>query len=228
MPDRDWWRVDISLSAEEVGVLRLAVPNVVPAERQWITSRPVPEGAEPDYTLQLAVFAESQEDAVATASSAYAEALHASGLPQVEPSIVGLLSPIFMEKPWARLFSEAWNLHSTGRHELAVVRAQTALEVHAEMAIAAVCRGRLGEIGGPLVAKRMPTSLRHPLKIDLLHALTGKLVSDAEWWTAYVAHVKRRNKIVHEGLSVTSAQARESLDAVQACHAWHRDVWAAA
>ena len=54
----------------------------------------------------------------------------------------------------------------------------------------------------------------------LVHLLTGQKVQETAWWPEYVAHLKRRNAIVHKGLEITREQAEASIRVSHELRRW--------
>jgi hypothetical protein len=71
---------------------------------------------------------------------------------------------------------------------------------------------------------RRPATLNDKQSKALLQLLTGKRVQDEPWWASYVSHRKRRNAVVHEGLTIKHEDAQESLEVLNDLHAWLNDV----
>ena len=55
---------------------------------------------------------------------------------------------------------------------------------------------------------RRRNSLRDDGTKALVHLLTGQKVQETAWWPEYVAHLKRRNAIVHKGLEIPASKLR--------------------
>jgi hypothetical protein len=120
------------------------------------------------------------------------------------------------------LLVTAFRLMDDGRHDFAVIGAQSAQEIYLELEIARLLEwrrlGSLGtEIAGTLV--RQYTLIDGRLRA-LWYALTGDDFRDKPfrntlgWWTDYAKHLDLRHRIVHRGATSTRDDAERSLKAV--------------
>jgi hypothetical protein len=176
------------------------------------------------------VLARNQEEAIKLAEHAWSRVLSAVGLPTRDASVVGLMPPVlFAGQVYDRLWDEAQTLHRDGRHELAIVRAQTACECLARDAIAGAFRARMDANTAETVMEMCSTTLADRRTQSAIHEITGgfapRRFGKLEWWTDYQGHLSRRHAIVHRGLNVTRADAARSLEAVEQCMSWLRDLW---
>lgn len=219
--DHDLWRVALGVPANDVAALWHASARAIPVERHFLE----PDADGGDATLFISVSADEKGSAVAEASRLYARAREAAGLPSAAPELLGAVPPFLRDTLWHLLFVEAETLASTGRHDLAVVRAQTGLEVYAKTAFEQIVVRRFGERNGGSLARQCRPQLDKST-IDLLAAITGQRATDEPWFEGYRTHLQRRNVVVHRGYSVTAADAHASLEATQACLDWLRDLWA--
>ncbi len=103
--------------------------------------------------------------------------------------------------------------------DLAVLLAQTAVEIYVEVAFDSLLAR---EIKGAPVRERMAAFVRDARSLkgdrrvrDLWEALTGDKISGAASWKAYDRHVERRNRVVHAGHPVAVEEASESLGACE-------------
>lgn len=220
--EHDLWRVALAVPPEDVPALWHASARAIPIERHYLD--PDPEGG--DGILGITVSGDEQAEAVGEAKRLYAKAREAAGLPAAEPEVVGVRTPLFNDTLWNALLVEAETLAASGRPDLAVVRAQTGLEVYAKTALEQVFVRRLGARNGYPLARRCRVQLDRPSD-DLLAAITGERASDAMWFSRYRQHLQRRNLVVHRGYSVSHLDAEESLVAVRACLAWLQRLWMA-
>jgi HEPN domain-containing protein len=166
-----------------------------------------------------------QEDAEKRAGELYARARERADLRPRDAPVLGALSPIFAAAPHVRLLDEARIHIDHQRYELAVVRAQTACEVYARLALDLLARD-VAEHGKRPSSLFRNASLGDPADRALLRALTGYRIGAEERWGSYRAHVQRRNEIVHAGISVTEPEAEESMDAADAFIPFLQARWA--
>ena len=177
--------------------------------------------------LSIEARTERQEDAEKQARELYSRARERADLPLRDAQVLGALSPIFAASPYQRMLEEAASHIEYQRYELAAVRAQTACEMYARLALDRVARD-VTEQGKRPSSLFRNVSLGDPADRALLYALTGFQIGAEEWWKSYRAHVQRRNEIVHAGISVTEREARDSMDAAEAFIAFLQARWAGA
>jgi hypothetical protein len=231
MPTPEHWSVTIALPPGDVEILRFAVPTVVPAERHAIVTETWANGQDGASELVVDVLADSQMRAIGEATAIYQRARLAAGLPLADAEIVGLLPPIFAGQVYDLLWDEANQLFTQGRYELAVVRAQTACECLARFALEGMVRGRVGQERGYLAEAIVPllrAALNDARTQQFISATTGGSwkATQQPWWSDYTGpHMRRRNGIVHHGLTVTPQDAAASLAAVESCMDWLRQLW---
>lgn len=139
-------------------------------------------------------------------------------LPPREPTIIGVSRYSMNDKPERRFVDAAYQFLDEHQYEMAVVAAHIGCEVVARTLIEQLDVAR---------AERLPVRLRafgrprwsvssDPGLQFLFHAATGVRVEDFALWDDYRLHVKRRNKIVHEGAVVTLDEAQASIAAADA------------
>jgi HEPN domain-containing protein len=220
--DENLWQVRIALAPEEVSALELAL-LAVPRERWEIRIPHVEEDSLP--TLLIDVRGITRADAETEAQRLYTRARAHASLSPKPGHILGALSPLFAAAPHARLLDEAQTLIEAERFDWAVVRAQTACETYAVLALNHIARGRAekGKDGSDLFRA---VSLRHRVDRALFRDLTGFEIGAESWWTAYDLRVERRNGIVHAALSVSEEQADDSLAAAHAFIEFLQQRWA--
>lgn len=123
-----------------------------------------------------------------------------------------------------RFREQAADLFDDGRYELAVVAAQIHLELHMTTLLQRFAERDDGTFAHGLLSSRLEWNATQPWQRDLLEHLTERgPTRDFDQWKAYVAHVERRNAIVHRGQAVDRTAARESLEAVDAFWTWLND-----
>jgi hypothetical protein len=221
MSDQDPWRVHIALDPYEVSALQVAM-LAVPRERWEVRLPHIEEDALP--ALLMDVRAPSRESAEREAERLYARARAHAGLQSGPALILGALTPMFAAAPHDRLIDDADLLIEIERFDWAVVRAQTACETYAVLALDHIAEGRAGE------GKRGSDLFRAVTLSDrrdraLLRELTGVRIGCEGWWANYRLHVERRNAIVHTALSVSEQQALDSLAAARSFIAFLQERW---
>jgi hypothetical protein len=132
------------------------------------------------------------------------------------PSSTAPTPPRRATRPHERWLERARELLAFGDHDYATVAAQTACEV----VTAETMRQLIAKHAHPLqVAIEKLVAGRFSLAHDPVRALwadlTGDAISKAAFWEPYTRHRVRRNRIVHEGQSVTAQQAAESVKIAQ-------------
>ena len=102
-----------------------------------------------------------------------------------------------------------------GRFDYATIAIQTAVEIYVELRVRTILAWR--ELG-PLEDWILKEFDGRPFnfKADRLKALWRALTRDEinkhdEWWSRYMAHVRRRENIVHAGAHASAEQAQDSL-----------------
>jgi hypothetical protein len=220
--DEDLWQIRIALDPEEVSALGVAL-LAVPRERWEIR---VPHEVEESLpALQIEVRATGRSNAEEEGLRLYARARAQAGLVPKPGHVFGALSPLFAASPHARLLDDAETLIEIERFDWAVVRAQTACETYAVLALDRIAEGRAeaGKVGSNLFRT---VTLRHKEDRALLRDLTGYAIGSEVWWAEYALHVERRNGIVHAALSVSETQASDSIIAARAFIAFLQQRWA--
>ena len=210
--DQAPWQVRIALAPEEVGPIEAAMQALEPWERWGFRLPRIEEEAAP--ALVIEVRADTHAEAEAEAVEVYSRARGHAGLPAVDAPVLGALTPIFADAPHARLLSEAEGHIETGRPEWGVIRAQTACEMYAQLALDHIAI-RLPDENKPDRLFRALTFLDRRDRA-LLRTVTGVAIGEQEWWGEYRLHVERRNAIVHAALSVSKDEALASLSAAHA------------
>lgn len=124
------------------------------------------------------------------------------------------------------LLKLAQQLCEEDRPDLAVVTAQTACEVYAEVAIREMLRARkIGEFENVIPELLSSYSLMDRRGRRVFHALTGESIQRSEFWADYKAHVELRNRVVHRGEEVTTANASDSIAVAEAFHEYLANAW---
>jgi hypothetical protein len=183
--------------------------------------------------MTIEVIASTDEAAWEEAATVYAQLRADAGLPPAAPAGGYVAPPPLVHLREARhdeLLRTARDLLSHGHYDFAVIAAQTACEVYVGQAIGELIRRHvrdpLREVIPSLVRGYGMT--RGGNAPALWEALTGVKITEMPRWEDYKAHVTRRHRIVHEGLTVTEAQATDSLAAAEAFFSFVREKWEAA
>jgi hypothetical protein len=101
-----------------------------------------------------------------------------------------------------------------GDHEMAVVTAQTACEIRAEMAMTAAFARRGIEYLDDAVSDMLPShSLANTRVRALDTALTGDEIQASPFWARYKATAELRNAIVHRGRRIGKQEAEDAYAA---------------
>jgi HEPN domain-containing protein len=218
------WRASIAVPAELLPKLRDAAPDWMPPDCYAFVTEINSDGSDGQTTLDFEIES-SGHDPRELAEKAWMQLLRKAAVEGMAPSFVGFLPPTWDDPRHERLRREAAEFFAEERYDLAVVRAQTACEVLALTAIAGALRGAIGRERGDRLSKTMRPALSDKATQEILAALTGSHPRKTSWWEAYSVHRSRRNHIVHGGQQVTRAEAEESLEAVDQCMAWLKDIW---
>ncbi len=108
------------------------------------------------------------------------------------------------------------SLDADNNPDMAVVLAQTACEVGTEQVMTILLEKKgMAIITEPLLSTFRPYNILNNEHLrDIYNALSGQLIQTEPFWQKLHDHNKRRNKIVHRGVSCSTSEAGESLDAV--------------
>ena len=203
-----------------------AARAVMPSERVDSLVVSFPGDEDPVATLTLQVLAESDPEAREVGAPLYHAIMLKAGLQPDDKALLGTLTPIFGPLPHMRFLDEAERLSMDDRHEFAVLRAQTAAELFGTDAMHGILAGRLSPKWRQGSAGLIKRTLSDTRSRSLFEALTGSRPEHQPWWENYRRHLARRNAVVHQGLSVSADDARESIEAVRSFMEYLRRVWA--
>ncbi|HEX4731208.1 MAG TPA: hypothetical protein VH299_08050 [Solirubrobacterales bacterium] len=221
--DHGQWQVHLSISPSDADAIRRFGSQTVPTENFEIHTEVGTAGEEGEVIFAIRVVTDNAADAVVEASYKLNKIRTAAGLPTRAPEVLGYISASWRQDPARHIGREAVELLKQGRDALAVIRAQTACE----LLIAKTLEGLLAEQSPDVRADqliRRPATLADPASQALCHLLTGRRVQDERWWPEYVAHRKRRNAIVHAGVTISHEDAQASIQATNAVHSWLLEV----
>jgi HEPN domain-containing protein len=224
--DSGRWQVHLALDLTEKDVIKKAAPQIIPAENFEVHTELADTG-EFDAAFSVRVEAETADKAIAEATWILNKIRRATGLTAEPALVLGYISPSW-SGPVSRLVGkEAIELLKQGRDELAVIKAQTACELLVAETLFSLLRLKHPDVDHASLIRR-PATLNDKQSKALLQLLTGERVQDAQWWPKYVAHGRRRNAIVHDGLTIKHEDAQESIEVMNALHGWLLDVRQAA
>jgi hypothetical protein len=221
-PDEGEWQIHIALNPAERDAIRDAAPLVMPAEKIEVHTD-ITDGHDGDSLIALRVFAKTREEATDEAKYRYSQIRDKAGLPYASALVLGYIAPWWHRNRLRHLSREAHELHRQRRHELAVIRIQTANE----LSIAETMRKLLGgqhpeaDLGALM---RLPSNLRDDRAKAFLQMLCGRRIQDEPWWPEYVEHVTRRNAIIHEGIAISYEDAVASLEVSLKLGDWLLDI----
>ena len=129
------WQVHFPLDVSDKAAFQRAAPVVVPAERMQFHTDAT-EGTDGDTTFAIRVHASRREEAINEARHLAGKIRRESGLSSSVLEPTGHISPWWQSRSiGAHIGAEAHELHRQRRHELAVVRVQTACELHIAEAV---------------------------------------------------------------------------------------------
>lgn len=226
-PDAGQWQVHISLPPSEVDGVRRFASQVMPAENFEIQTELGELGEEGEVVFAVRVIAETAEDAIGEAAYKFNKIRRAADLPTGQVAILGYISPQWRADPARHLSHEATELLKQGRDALAVIRTQTACELLIGETMEKLLTAKFPDVRADHLIRR-PSTLADKTSLALLQLLAGRRVQDESWWPNYLEHRKRRNSIVHQGVTITHEDAQASLSATNDIRAWLLEVRTAA
>lgn len=217
--DTGLWQVHFPLDAGDKAAFQRAAPVVVPAERMQFHTD-VTEGTGGDTTFAIRVHASRPDEAIDEARHLVRKIRNEAGLSHSAPEPTGYISPWWQSKSvGAHIGAEAHELHKQRRHELAIVRLQTACELHIADAVDHLLAEHPSGVDAAKLVRR-PMTLRDGRLRALMHLLTGRRVEQEPWWSEYLLHLRRRNAIVHDGVAVTREDCVRSIEASLGLRRW--------
>jgi hypothetical protein len=115
------------------------------------------------------------------------------------------------------LLNLAKNLIGQGHFSITVVVAHMACEIAAERALSAAFTARsISDLQEPVASFLNGYNLGNERIRKLYTALTADNIEKTPFWADFVASGKRRNAIIHRGMTVDHASAEKSLTAATA------------
>lgn len=172
-------------------------------------------------TITLEIRAPSANAARITAQHLLGEVRRHAGIPVAESRIVWV-APLAPELESSHRFLEAAEELLDGeQYELAVVAAQIHIELHLSTLLRMLVAADESPVARALMASRIEWTQTQPWQRDLFeHLLSVSLPKAFPEWKGYIAHVERRNAIVHRGQVVDRESAKESLQVVSEFWRW--------
>jgi len=215
--DRGLWQVHFPLDASDKAAFQRAAPVVVPAERMSIH---ITEGTEGDTTFAIRIHASRRDEAIDEARHLVRKIRREAGLTSPAPEPTGYISPWWQSRSiGAHIGAEAHELHRQRRHELAVVRIQTACELHIVEAVGRLLAEHPSGIEASKLIRR-PMTLSDERSRAVMHLLTGRRIEQEPWWPEYRQHLDRRNAVVHDGVAVTYEDSVRSIEVSLQLRRW--------
>ena len=212
------WQVHLALDLSERDAVKATAPQIVPAETFEIHTE-LDDSGEVDAAFSVRIEAETADEATGEAAWILNKVRRAAGLTAKPVLVLGYISPSWGGPVSRHVGKEAIELLKQGRDELAVIRAQTACELLVVETLSALLQQNHPDVD-PSSLVRRPATLNDKRSKAFLQLLTGERIQDAHWWSKYVAHSRRRNAIVHEGLTIKHEDAQESIEVLNELHAW--------
>ncbi len=212
------WEVFGSAAPDEIHELWVGATTVTSPRPPRIDGYQASDGLLYGARLVLTVAATDRDDAIRKARDQWKTIRAAAHLFEPAALTIAGVQPVpSAERPWDRLVREAGALCDM-HPDFAVVRSQTAVEIAARSLLDAMFRqsGLAAELIGPVVRP----SLADKRSRSLVKAVTGVQIGEEEWWPEYRSHLDRRHAIVHQGLAVSTAEARRSVAAAGLIIRW--------
>jgi hypothetical protein len=115
------------------------------------------------------------------------------------------------------LLEVARQLRNDGYYAAAIVTAQTACEVYAEVVLSAALRAAVPDDVAEALKKAIPGyNLTHRRVRDVYVAFSGdRIQDDKPLWNRFNKHVERRIGVVHKGREATLEEASDSIAVVE-------------
>jgi hypothetical protein len=218
-PDPGQWQVHIGLDPGDAHAIRRFGPQVIPAETFEIYTELEEGGAEGEVVLAIRVLSDTAPEAVAEATWKLNKIRGLAGLERQPAVVLGYISPSWRRNAAASISKEAIALLQQNRDALAVIRAQTACELFIAKAFDDLLKDKFPAVTASKILRR-PTNLSDEYSRELLLLLTGELVQQSPWWSAYSSHQKRRNAIVHKGITISHEDAMASIETMNNLNEW--------
>jgi hypothetical protein len=116
-------------------------------------------------------------------------------------------------QPYHRfLLAKAQELSDDDYHAPAIVMAQMACEIATEQVISAAYKQRgIADLEDPVNELFPAFNLGNERLRRLYLALTGDVIQEQPWWSEYIEHTRRRNRVVHHGERPSKEDAEASI-----------------
>jgi hypothetical protein len=222
------WSVRLVLDDGEAGpISRVLIPELEAGIDQAVLpraiGRDVSDDGEPD-TITFDVTASTAQDARVLAQHRLGEMRRRAGVRVRESEVVWVAR--LSDDPNAdslRFLGIAKQLAEGEDPEMAVVAAQTHLEVQVRILVEMTREAEPSPVLDA-IAGRLKWAPHDPWLRPILEHLYGVKMDDCHAWSAYNAHVTRRNHVIHRGQSIDDTGAKESIDAVSALWEWLNNI----
>lgn len=123
----------------------------------------------------------------------------------------------YPREPYAVLLESAEAASAADDHKVAVILAQTAVELFTAKVLAHLYRSHNIEyLKGPFEHLLINYNIGNSKVSELYMALAGDPINQQPFWSQFTDHVQLRNNLVHDGADATAEQAQASLAAVSA------------
>jgi hypothetical protein len=217
-PDRrSGWSVRLLLTEEEsYAIYRPEVWPMHPDLIRMVIGGFRGDEMEETPFITVEMIAADAESAEAFAQQYVAASLKVSGLKSRLFTVVWV-APLGAEMENSHRFLEqAKELFGSEQFDLAIVAAQIHFETQLRLLLErAATRANIRWATQLLKYQRVAT-LSNDVSKASVHLLLGLDVTQSPHWADFVAHLKRRNAVVHEGHAMGSKEAAASIRVVQA------------
>jgi hypothetical protein len=217
------WSVRLAVGDAEGGPLSTAFEAAVrPELRQMaISGRRRDDDDDGPAWVTFELEALSAKEARITAQHLLGLMRQAAGVPVSGQAPVLWVVPVRSEyKSGLRFIEQARDLLEADEPDLAVVAAQ----IHLELQVATIVARKTASDESP-VARVVLDNKRNwaPHRADarpIVDAILGIPVTSFPRWADYMAHVGRRNAVVHEGQEIDADAAAQSIEVVRELWLW--------
>lgn len=122
-----------------------------------------------------------------------------------------------VHEPYQSLLSSAEAALADGDHKVAVILAQSAVELFTAKILVYLYRERDVEyLKRPFEHLLINYNIGNSKVSELYMALSGDPINQQPFWAQFTDHVQLRNDLIHDGADATPDQAKASLEAVTA------------
>jgi hypothetical protein len=171
-------------------------------------------------TLQLELDGPTKQEVARAAQAAYRDLRDSAQLApdgDVPITLIPVNALLHLDLKSSTFFQTAERLFDDSSYLYSVVAVQTAFELYIEGVFEYLLSLRTPREIGSAVQEFLNRkhSLSDQRVVALLEALTGESIVTSDEWRAYRQHLKRRNKLVHDGEQIGREEAAASLTAVR-------------